>query len=407
MRTSRTAALAAAAVTAVTLLAAPPSGAAPAPESQRATTAVIAPTAVAPIGSTRISPRLVVGGFRQPVLVTTAADGLNRLFVVERAGRVRLVESNAITGTYLDIRSVVNDAGGEQGLLGLAFAPDFRTSRYLWATYTRSDGALVVARFRASSATARSVSAGTRSTVLVVPHPTYSNHNGGNIAFGPDGYLYLGTGDGGGGGDPGNNAQRLSQLLGKMLRIDVRCSTAKYCIPATNPYAASSTRKREIWMSGLRNPWRWSFDGSRLAIADVGQGKYEEVTFVPASAQKGANLGWSCYEGRTVYKSSRCRSGVTYTMPQIVYCHPGVCTGARQGESITGGFVYRGSVYPFAAGAYVFADFITGKVWGYRSGGYTPGASLPGVTGFGRSDGGELYAVTYDGGLYRIRFAQV
>lgn len=410
-RTARTlAVLGAATVTAAALLTAPGSSAAPLPE--RAAPASVAPTAVTPAANLRVRTALSASGFVNPVLVTSAREGSDRLYVVEKAGRIRWVKSGRIGGTYLDIRSLVSDSG-EQGLLGLAFAPDFQTSRYLWVTYTNASGALVVARFRAATATATSVSAASRVTVLTVPHPSYQNHNGGTIAFGPDGKLYLGTGDGGGGGDPLANGQDLTSLSGKILRIDVRCGTAVYCRPSDNPYAGSTSRNAQlVWMRGLRNPWRWSFDTTGVIwIGDVGQDKYEEVTYLPRSLQKGANLGWSCWEANSRFNASRCSSTATYRFPQIVVCHPGNaadCPAGRTGESMTGGFVYRGGQYPGAVGTYVFADFITGKLWGYRAGdGWTPSHALGNVTGFGLSDSREIYAVTYGGGLYKVGFATV
>lgn len=416
-RTARTlTVLAATAATAAALLAAPGAQAAPAPEpSAAAPSAVVAPravapTAVVPAAKLRVRTALSVSGFESPVLVTSANDNVNRLYVVEKAGRIRTVSGGTITGTYLDIRTIVSDSG-EQGLLGLAFAPDFATSRLFWVTYTNASGALVLARFQAATPAARSVSAATRRTVLTVPHPTYQNHNGGNIAFGPDGKLYLGTGDGGGGGDPFANGQNLGSLSGKILRIDVRCGSATYCRPSDNPYAGSSNRNAQlVWMRGVRNPWRWSFDTNGVIwVGDVGQDKYEEVTYLPRNLQKGANLGWSCWEARTRFNTARCSSSATYRLPQIVVCHPSVsgdCTAGRTGESMTGGFVYRGSAHPGARGTYVFADFITGKMWGYRAGdGWTPAHALGQVTGFGLSDSREIYAVTYDGGLYKVGFA--
>lgn len=390
----------------------PASSAAPLPERAPAAPSVAAVPTALPAQSLRVVPRRVLTGLVAPVLVTSARDGSSRLYVVEKAGRIRTVSGGQVTGTWLDIRGIVADSG-EQGLLGLAFPAGFQTSRYFYVTYTRSDGALVLARFRAPSATSARVSASTRQTILVVPHPTYQNHNGGNIAFGPDGYLYLGTGDGGGGGDPFANAQNRTRLGGKMLRIDVRkaCGARAYCIPPSNPYATSSTFRKEIWLTGLRNPWRWSFDtNGDLYVADVGQDRREEMTLLRAGQQAGRNLGWSCREGSLIYNASRCSSAVTYKAPSLQLCHPSVpstqCMGL--GESITGGFVYRGSAYPDAAGLYVFADFVTGKVWGWRAGQKPTAASnLARVTGFGLSDSRELFAVTIDGGLYRIRFASV
>jgi glucose/arabinose dehydrogenase len=402
-RTLRTLVLLAAVTATTAGLLAAPSSAAPAPES--AAPAVVAPAAVTPAAKLRVRTVLSTSGFSAPVLVTSAKDGANRLYVVEKAGRIRWVKDGRIGGTYLDIRGLVTD-NGERGMLGLAFAPDFATSRYLWVTYTNSSGALVLARFRAATASATSVAASTRRTVLTVPHPSYANHNGGNIAFGPDGMLYLGTGDGGGGGDPLANGQDPTSLSGKILRVDVRCGSAIYCLPADNPYAGSANRNAQhIWMSGVRNPWRWSFDTTgTIWVADVGQDKYEEVTYLSRATQKGANLGWSCWEARSRYNAARCGSGVTYRFPQIVLCHAAV-SGCRAGRSITGGFVYRGSQYPGAAGMYVFADFAAGTMWGYRVGdGWTPAHRLGQVTGFGLSDTREIYAVTYGGGLYKVGF---
>jgi glucose/arabinose dehydrogenase len=367
-------------------------------------------TAVSPLPADQVAvrPSLLVGGLVAPVAVRSADDGTSRLFVVEKAGRIRIVNSGRITGTYLDLRPTVADAG-EQGMLGLAFAPDFRTSGLLWVSYTRADGALVIARLRASSATAPRVSPSTRRTVLVVPHPDFTNHNGGDIHFGPDGYLYVATGDGGGSGDPRRQAQSTRSLLGKILRISVRCASKPYCIPDTNPYARSTTGARpEIWMLGLRNPWRFSFDVDRsLWIGDVGQNRYEEVTRVPRDVQRRANLGWSCKEGRSTYAADRCRSGVTYRPPTIVLCHPATvssCTYARAGRSVTGGYVYRGTRHPRVAGTYVFGDFAAGKLWPYKAGVLGAPVRLPQVTSFGVDDAGELLAVTYSGSLYRIGF---
>ena len=246
----------------------------------------------------RLTATRVATGLVNPVLVRSANDGTNRLFVVEQAGRIRTVVGSTITGTYLDLRSVVT-SGGERGLLGLAFPRDFATYHYFWVSYTRSDGALVIARFQARSAGSPTVLVGTRRIVMVIPHPTYANHNGGDIAFGADGYLYIGTGDGGSGGDPRNNAQSLRSLLGKMLRVNVRCAVSYvYCVPPTNPYATSTVARHEIWMYGLRNPWRWSFDtNGNQWIGDVGQGRYEEIDAISATSAKRRNLGWSCREG--------------------------------------------------------------------------------------------------------------
>jgi glucose/arabinose dehydrogenase len=400
--------LAAALAVAAGLVPAASSSAAPLPERAPA---LAVPGALTPVPHLRVTALRVASGLVNPVLVRSANDGTGRLFVVEQAGRIRTVVGSRITGTYLDLRSIVT-SGGERGLLGLAFPKDFATSHLLWVTYTRSDGALVVARFQARSATSSSVLLSTRRTVMVIPHPTYGNHNGGNIDFGPDGYLYLGTGDGGSGGDPRNNAQNLRSLLGKMLRVNVRCSTGPaYCTPRTNPYATSRTARHEIWMSGLRNPWRWSFDTNGTQwIGDVGQNKYEEIDAIPATSAKRRNLGWSCREAKHVYSAARCRSTTTYTAPVVELCHPDSvlgCASSRAAEAIIGGYVYRGSAYPRARGTYVFGDYVTGKIWPFRGGVLGVPTALAGVSGFGTQDNRELYAVTLDGGLYRIGFRVV
>lgn len=369
----------------------------------------VAPQAVAlaPIGSIRLSAATVGTGLVSPVSVTSADDGSSRLFVVEQAGRVVAVRRGVLS-TYLDIRGLVR-SGSEQGMLGLAFAPDFASSHLLWVTYTRADGALVLDRFTAASATAASVDPATRHTVLVVPHPTYGNHNGGAIAFGPGGYLFLGTGDGGGGGDPGNNAQNGRSLLGKMLRIDVRCASSTYCIPPTNPFATSTTVRKEIWLTGLRNPWRWSFDGRVQWIGDVGQSRWEEIDAVSTTTMAGRNLGWSCREGTHTYNASRCRT-VSYLQPVAQLCHLDAVSGCRSstaGEAIIGGHVYRGPVFPAFQGTYVFGDFVAGRIWPYKNGVIGVPSSLPQVAGFGVDDNQELYAVTLSGRLVHVKFAAV
>jgi len=372
--------------------------------------ALVSPAALSPIAKLRLTAVRVTSGLVSPVLVRSANDGTSRLFVVEQAGRVRTVLGSTVTGTYLDLRSIVT-SGGERGLLGLAFPKDFAKSRLLWVSYTRSDGALVIARFQARSATSSSVALSTRRTVMVIPHPVNANHNGGNIDFGADGYLYIGTGDGGSAGDPPNNAQSLRSLLGKMLRVNVRCAAGPtYCVPPTNPYARSTTARHEIWMYGLRNPWRWSFDTNGAQwIGDVGQDRYEEIDAISAASAKRRNLGWSCREGKHVYNAGRCRSTATYTGPVMELCHPSIsgCAASRAGEAIIGGYVYRGATYPSALGTYVFGDYVTGKIWPYRSGLLGTPTALAGVSGFGIQDNREIYAVTLDGGLYRIGFRVV
>ena len=382
----------------------PQATASPAPEV--AAVAPASPAATASATSVRPTATRIVSGFSAPLLVRSANDGTSRLFVVEQAGRVRTVLNGRITGTFIDMRSTVA-SGGERGLLGLAFAPDFARSHLVFVTYTRGDGALVLARFTTARATSPSVTRSSFKIIMVVPHPTYGNHNGGDIAFGPGGYLFLGTGDGGAGGDPRKNAQNLRSPLGKMLRINVRCGHL-YCIPPSNPYATSKVYRHEIWMSGLRNPWRWSFDTNGTQyIADVGQDRFEEVNIVSPSRARGANLGWSCREGLHSFSTSHCVAGRTLVSPAFELCHPdhvAGCTSARAGEAIIGGYVYRGSRNPAAVGTYVLGDYVTGHIWAYRSGVLSAPTALSGVAGFGTDDNKEIYAVTLSGSLYRIGF---
>ena len=342
-------------------------------------------------------------GLVQPVLLTTARDGTGRNFIVEKPGRIRVWRNGALLATpYLDIRDLVDDTG-EGGLLGLAYSPTFRTTPYVWVSYTDATGTFRVARFQASTYSATTLDRTTRREVLSVPHPTYRNHYGGHLAFDPStGYLFVSTGDGGGAGDPLDNARDLTSLSGKMLRIDVRsaCGGRLYCIPSTNPYATSTTARKEIWLSGLRNPWRYSFDraNANLWIGDVGQSEQEEVDYLARGTGAGRNLGWPCREGRLVYDSTRCSAAITYYEPQLVY-------GRGEGRSVTGGYVYRGAQYAtLLAGLYVFGDFSSGQVWVYQRGGrrVAQGALLPQVTSFGEDGANELWAVTLDGRLWSM-----
>jgi len=368
---------------------------------------VLAPLVVVPATSASAAVSITwarkASGLAQPVQVATARDGSGRVFVVEKGGRIRIWKNGRLQATpYLDIRSRVRDAG-EGGLLSVAFHPRWKTRPSFWVAYTTNAGYLRVARFTASRYTANTVSAGTEKTIMQIPHPTaYTNHWGGQVAFGPDGFLYVSTGDGGGSGDPGNRAQNLRSLAGKILRIDVvdapsKCGKA-FCIPRTNPFVRSSTARHSIWAYGLRNPWRFSFDAGNgnLWIGDVGQSRQEEVDRLPAGVG-GRNFGWSCREGRLVYNSSRCRAGATYTGPVYVY-------GRSVGSSITGGYVYRGAKYrSLLRGRYVFGDFGSGRIFYTTSSGLRRAGSLPRVTGFGVGGSNELWAVTIDGGLYAMR----
>jgi glucose/arabinose dehydrogenase len=334
--------------------------------------------------------RLVTAGLSSPLFVTNAADGSGRLFVVEQGGRVRVVKNGVLQpGYFLDIHAEVA-ASGERGLLGLAFHPDFASNGKLFVYYTRAaDGAIVIAEYTASAGHG-SVMASTGNVLLTIPHPTYTNHNGGMLAFGPDGYLYAATGDGGGSGDPSENAQNTAKLLGKILRIDPDLA-GDYTIPADNPFG------NEVWAYGLRNPWRFGFDEATgdIWIADVGQSNYEEVNRESHTAA-GLNYGWDCREGLHPYESTGC-SG-PFTDPILEYTHTYGC-------SITGGYVYRGTRFPDFVGQYVYGDYCSGRLWSVPSGGSAStyhGQSGANISSFGEGEDGEIYMTDLNGRLYWV-----
>ncbi len=356
----------------------------------------------APVGAATTISWTRRASFTQPVQVVSARDGTSRLFVVEKAGVVRIYRNGTVFGTpFLDIRGRVDDAG-EGGLLSIAFHPYWKSRPYFWVSYVDNGGDLQVVRFNVSRYTNNTVSVGTAQPVVKVFHPdAFDNHFAGQLAWGRTGYLFLSTGDGGGSGDPGNSAQDLTSLSGKILRMGVVGRHAAcgrpYCVPSSNPYARSSTRKKLIWASGVRNGWRFSIDPRTgdLWIGDVGQGRREEIDKI-AMGRGGRNLGWSCKEGRLIFNSSRCRSGVTYHNPLYTY-------GRDFGTTITGGFIYRGSRYrSLLAGRYVGADFGSGRTFVTTSSGLRTVGSLDGITSFGEGGTRELWAVTIGGGLYRM-----
>ena len=371
---------------------------------------VVAGTAVSQAVTPTTSPsnvsvtyRKIVGGLSSPVSVTSARDGSHRLFVVQQGGVVRVVSKGTVRSTpYLNLTSEVLCCG-EQGLLSIAFHPGFRQHPFVYAAYTRGDGGLQVSRFRASGG---SVSRSTEVRLFAVAHPNQTNHNGGQLMFGRGGNLYVTTGDGGGAGDPYGNAERLTKLNGKVLRLDVDhwCGKRHYCIPASNPFPhATSASKRLVFDWGLRNPWRASVDRAdgTLWIGDVGQSAWEEVDHVRANG--GIDFGWSCKEGRATYNSSRC-SGRHLHGPVSVYDH------SNNRAAIIGGYAYHGPDYPFAHGLYLFADYSSGETWVLgrtKAGGY-PRAKVAtfggNLSGFGEGDGGEIYAVDLGGNLWHVVF---
>lgn len=347
----------------------------------------------------------IAAELNQPVHITHAGDGSGRIFVVERAGRIRILSGGSLLpAPFLDISSIVRDDGSEEGLLSLAFGPNFDESGqfYVYFTDDRPDnrGNNVMARFSVSN-DPNIADPLSEELILGFDHPTYENHNGGQIAFGPDGYLYIGMGDGGSAGDPHGNGQSLDTLLGKMLRIDVDNGNP-YAIPPDNPYVNGGGRA-EIWATGLRNPWRFSFDAltGDLYIADVGQNIWEEVNFLPGGILGGTNFGWDYLEGNHQFQGSP-PSSITITNPVAEYSHSG------GNCSITGGHVYRGSTLPEWQGVYVYGDFCTGYVWGLVQNTNGEWNSILMfdlgilISSFGLDEDGEIYAVDRNGNILML-----
>ena len=345
----------------------------------------------------------VRGGLQDALYLTAAPGQPGRLYVVQQRGIVRIIDhGRLLPRPFLDV-SGLTSSGGERGLLGLAFHPDYASNGRLYVNYTNSAGDTRVVEY--TRASTNRVDPGSARTLLGIAQP-FSNHNGGDIAFGPDGMLYIGTGDGGSGGDPQDNAQNTDSLLGKLLRIDVdrRSGGREYGIPSGNPFASAGGRP-EIYSYGLRNPWRFSFDRTRgdLWIGDVGQGDIEEVDYRPKGRARGVNFGWNAYEGRSSFKGAGAVRGAKPVRPVAQYTHASGC-------SITGGYVYRGGKVPGLKGRYVYADFCSGRVWSLRAGPKPGGLreetgrlgqKLSNVTSFGEGLGGELYVLA-NGTLYRF-----
>jgi len=359
-----------------------------------------APPASRPLA---LAASVAVSGLSEP-LFATAPAGDARLFVVERAGRIVIVQGGARSPTpFLDISARVGTSG-EGGLLSMAFDPQYARNGFFYVYFTETSGDIAIERFRVSPANPN-LAEPAPLRILTIPHRTFSNHKGGLVRFGPDGFLYLGTGDGGGGGDPLGNAQNLGSLLGKLLRIDVNNASAAspYSIPATNPFVAQPNRRAEIWAYGLRNPWRYAFDPptGRLYIADVGQARIEEVD-VTAADSAGLNYGWNVTEGSSCLGADPCdKTGVT--LPVLEYAHD-----ASGGCSITGGFVYRGNAIPEIQGRYFYSDLCSGWL---RSFVFSAGvaterqqfiADMGTVVSFGEDGQKELYVLTAAGQVLRI-----
>jgi glucose/arabinose dehydrogenase len=363
-------------------LSSPTRPASPAPKSPRASGSF-------DVAEARIRLETVGVGFDDPLLVTNAGDGSGRLFVAEQGGRIfELSNGRPRRGPYLDL-SHLTEASGEQGLLGLAFHPEFEGNGRLFVNYTDNSGDTVIAEYRAA-AVHRADPASAR-VILAFDQP-FPNHNGGGLAFGPDGLLYIGVGDGGSIGDPMGNGQSLGTVLGKLLRIDVdRGGDAAYAVPAGNPFVGRAGARPEIWAYGLRNPWRFSFDRSTgdLWVGDVGQDRLEEIDRIEARSPGGVNFGWNTMEGSSCFEVDPCeRTGLE--LPVTQYDHGSGC-------SVTGGHVYRGARYPELVGGYFFGDYCSGIIWALDSRSRALARPTPlldtnySVSSFGESENGELY----------------
>ena len=361
-----------------------------------------------PPGQVALRLRRVADGFDSPIGVTGAGEGTRTLYVVEQGGRIRVLRNGSVRdAAFLDIDDRT-EGGGEQGLLGLAFHPRYEKNRRFFVNYTDLNGDTVIAQYRRSRRDPGRALRGSERVILRVDQP-FANHNGGGLAFGPDGMLYIALGDGGSAGDPQNNGQRKDTLLGKILRIDVSSRSTPYEIPPDNPFVGQPATRGEIWDYGLRNPWRISFDRVTGALwnADVGQGEWEEVNREPADSGGGFNYGWRVKEGRACYPAGQgCETAPTLeemTDPLAVYSHDLGC-------SVTGGYVYRGRAFPALAGNYYFGDYCSGRIWAVAAGGrdrQEPVELLDtdlSISSFGEDDRGELYLTDLAGGrLFRVR----
>ncbi len=372
---------------------------------------MLAIAGLTPPAASAVTVRLakVAGGLAQPLFVTGAGTGSNRLFVVERAGRIRIVKQGKLLATpFLNITGIVNDEEGERGLLGLAFHPDYESNREFFVHYNKANGDIVIARYTVSD-DPDLADAGSAEVILVIEHREAANHNGGMLAFGPDdGYLYIAVGDGGAGQSA--NAQDTSKLLGKILRIDIDGTSPgqNYAIPPDNPFADGAEGLPEIWAYGLRNPFRFSFDRQTgdMFIGDVGQHDWEEIDF-GRSGRGGLNYGWDIMEGRHCFNSTTGCNKTGLTLPIHEYSH-------EVGNVVTGGYRYRGQAIPNLVGTYVFTDFGSRDIWSLRrnqTGKWERSVLLRAnkqlnIASFGESDAGELFAVDLvSGTLLRIKAA--
>ena len=348
-----------------------------------------------------ISLTQVITGLSQPMQVVNAGDGSKRIFIPQKTGEIKVFDKNFTPlGTFLSITGI--QTGGEGGLLSLCFHPQYKSNGLFFVFYTNSSNDLELARYQVSNTDTNLANPSSKKILITIPHPTYTNHNGGTLRFGKDGFLYLSTGDGGSGGDPSNNAQNTSVLLGKMLRFSVNTSNTApyYSIPVTNPFG------NEVLAYGLRNPFRWNFDRltSDMWIGDVGQNAFEEINRSHRDSLA-TNYGWRCYEGNSIYNTTGCGAISNYRFPVYAYANPSV------GSSVIGGTVYRGETYISMKGYYLGVDFNTGNlfkikfdslVYNYN---ITIQAMFPtGISDFGETENGELFVTNlYGGNVSRVQ----
>jgi glucose/arabinose dehydrogenase len=336
--------------------------------------------------------------FSKPLDLQSPQDGTNRIFVAEKGGVIKSfdnIDATEVVSTFLDISNKTATAS-ELGLLGFAFHPDYKTNGFLYVTYTPSESLAVVSRFKVSETDANFVEESSETILLEIAQPE-TNHNGGQLAFGPDGYLYIASGDGGGTGDPDGNAQNLETLLGKILRIDVnnQDSGLNYAIPTDNPFVENENARGEIYAYGLRNPWRFSFDNQTNTIwtADVGQDELEEIDLIV----KGGNYGWNILEGTSCYQETEC-DATDLIAPLYEYGH------SNNDKSVTGGYVYRGNEIPTLKGYYIYGDFISGRIWAIDQAGNNKLLIETGlsISSFGIDENNELYLCSFDGKIYEL-----
>jgi glucose/arabinose dehydrogenase len=336
--------------------------------------------------------------FSRPLDLQSPQDGTNRIFVAEQGGVIKVFENVASVEeavTFLDL-SDKTVSTSELGLLGFAFHPNYTTNGFIYVTYTPSADLAVISRFKVSETDSNSINVASEIVLVQIAQP-FTNHNGGQLAFGPDGYLYIASGDGGGSGDPNGNAQNLENLLGKILRIDVNVESngLNYGIPSDNPFVNNPTARPEIFAYGLRNPWRFSFDAQTNTIwaGDVGQDQLEEIDLI----EKGGNYGWNILEGTSCYSESDC-DGTGTIDPIFEYGH------ANNDKSITGGYVYRGTEVPDLNGYYIYGDFVSGRIWALDQAGNNQLLLETGlnIASFGTDTNNELYVCSFDGKIYRL-----